>query len=353
MATTSEARALPFFTDLYGSPLESGSIYIGQAGLDPVAYPAIVTSDVAGAVVLQQPVRTVHGRATAAGALVHMFCPIPYSITILDASGRLVYASLNETDPIFTSLNTSSVQSAGSIAELQSRSGASTNQVWVKDYGMFIADPSDQTTPQAIPSVVVGNDGTRYKLGLQFVNAQWVHASAAASAGTQGDATQGAWMSWNDDATGKSFISCNPGTAVGAVGGIQLRTVSADGSTVTGKVNISNVGGLTADSDIRSGGDLIAQNGRAFLSADETKGLTFDGTNYNLLGAQLNINGQQAANDGNLQGKMTTRMASIFQTLAVGSLTLTTGSAPINPGTWASIVTGVGSTGVSLWVRTA
>jgi hypothetical protein len=351
MATTSEARALPFFTDLYGDPLQSGSVYIGQAGLDPVAYPAVVTSDVAGLVVLQQPVRTVHGHATAAGALVHMFCPIPYSITILDAAGRLVYASLNETDPIFTSLNTSSVQSAGSIAELQSRSGAATNQVWVKDFGMFVADQSDQTTPQAVPSVVVGNDGTRYKLGLQFVNAQWVHASAAATAGTQGDATPGAWMSWNDDAAGTAFLTCNKGTGAG---GIQLRIVSADGSVVLGKVNVSAVGGITADSDIRSVGDLIAQNGRAFLSTDESKGLTYDGTNYNLIGGpQLNINGQQAATDANLAAKMSPRMATIFQTKAVGGLTLTTGAAPGDPGTWSAIVTGVGSTGVSMWVRTA
>lgn len=346
MATTSEARALPFFTDLYGAPLESGSIYIGQAGLDPVAYPAIVTSDVAGAVVLQQPIRTVHGRAAAAGALVHMFCPIPYSITILDSAGRVVYASLNETDPIFTSLNNSSVQSAGSIAELQSRSGASTNQIWVKDYGMFIADPADQTTPQAIPLVVVGNDGMRYKLALQFVNGQWLHVVGPASAGTQGDSVQGAWMSWNDDLGGTAFITCNRGLGTG---GIQLRTVSADGATVIGKVLVSSVGGVTADSDVRAGGDLIAQSGRSFLSADESKGLTYDGTKYNLLGASLNINGFQAVTDSNINSKL----AVIFQNLAVGALTLTTGSAPANPGTWASIVTGVGSTGVSLWVRTA
>lgn len=347
MATTSEARALPFFTDLYGAPLESGSIYIGQGGLDPVAYPAIVTSDVAGSVVLQQPIRTVHGRATAAGALVHMFCPIPYSITILDSAGRVVYASLNETDPIFTSLNTSSVQSAGSIAELQSRSGAATNQVWVKDYGMYIADPSDQTTPQAIPSVIVGNDGMRYKLGLHFVSAQWVHASAAASAGTQGDATSGTWMSWNDDGNGTGFISCNH---AGLTGGLQLRTVSADGSTVLGKVAISATGAVTADSDLRAGGDVIAQSGRVFVTPDESRGLVWDNTNYNLIGGpQLNINGSQVVNDGNLNAKV----ANIMKISTVGGLTLTTGAAPASPGTWFAIVIGVGSTGVSMWVRTA
>lgn len=347
MATTSEARALPFFTDLYGSPLESGSIYIGQAGLDPVAYPAVVTSDVAGSVVLQQPVRTVHGRATAAGALVHMFCPIPYSITILDASKRVVYASLNETDPIFTSLNTSSVQSAGSIAELQSRSGAATNQVWLEGYGMYVADPSDQTTPQAVPLVIVGNDGMRYKLDTQFVNAKWVHASAAASSGTQGDATPGAWMSWNDDGVGTAFLSCNHGSLAG---GLQLRTLASDGSTVLGKVAISAVGAVTADSDLRAGGDVIAQSGRVFVTPDESRGLVWDNTNYNLIGGpQLNINGSQVVNDGNLNAKV----ANIMKLSTVGGLTLTTGAAPASPGTWFAIVTGVGSTGVSMWVRTA
>lgn len=351
MSTTSEARALPYFTDTFGQPLESGSIYIGQAGLDPVAYPAIVTSDVAGEVVLQQPIRTVHGRAAAAGALVHMFCPIPYSITILDSAGRVVYASLNETDPIFTSLNTSSVQSAGSIAELQSRSGAATNQVWVKDFGMYIADLTDQTSPQAIPFVIVGNDGTRYKQAQQFATGQWFHVTGPASVATLGDSVQGAWLSWNDDAAGSAFLTCNKGSGTG---GIQLRTVSADGSTVIGTVNVSAVGGITAASDIRTIGDLITHSGRAFLSADESKGLTYDGTNYNLIGGpQLNINGQQAATDANLAAKMSPRMATIFQSKAVGGLTLTTGAAPGDPGTWSAIVTGVGSTGVSMWVRTA
>lgn len=350
MATTSEARALPFFTDLYGSPLESGSIYIGEAGLDPVAYPAIVTSDIAGDVVLQQPIRTVHGRATAAGALVHMFCPIPYSITILDSAGRVVYASLNETDPIFTSLNTSSVQSAGSVAELQSRSGAASNQVWVKDYGMYIADPSDQTTPQAIPLVIVGNDGMRYKLGLQFVNGQWLRISGPASAALQGDSVQGAWMSWNDDSAGTAFITCNQGLGLG---GFQLRTVTSDGATLIGKVNISKDGAISADRDVMAGGNLIASTGGVFMSADETKGLVFDGTNFNLSGGQLNISGSQAVTAANLSAQINPIVANIMKTKAVGGMTLTTGAAPTDPGTWFAIVTGVGSTGVSMWVRTA
>lgn len=169
---TSEARALPFFTDLHGLPLESGSIYIGQPGLDPIAYPVNVTSDADGIVVLAQPIRTTHGHAVSGGAQVHMFCPTPYSITIQDSAGRLVYSSLNEIDPTLATLGTASVQSAADLAALRARAGASTNQVWVTGFGMYIRVPTDSTTPESIPTVIVGNDGSRYFLSAQNVITQ-------------------------------------------------------------------------------------------------------------------------------------------------------------------------------------
>ncbi|TCK87370.1 hypothetical protein [Paraburkholderia sp. BL9I2N2] len=345
MATTSEARALPFFTDLYGSPLESGSIYIGQGGLDPVAYPAVVTSDVAGSVVLQQPIRTVHGHATAAGALVHMFCAIPYSITILDSAGRVVYASLNETDPIALAIGSSSVQSAADLAELRSRSRSSTNQVWVTGFGMYVYVPTDTTSPESVPTIVVGNDGARYHLDAFYVEAKTVHVSGTTSANVPGT-----WLTWNDFGTSESVITNNQGSGAG---GLILRNVNAGNTVETGRVTITSSGGISAQSDIATSHNVIAGGGIVALTSDGSKAIQWDGANYNFAGAQLNINGSQAANDGNLQAKMSPRMATIFQTKTVGGLTLTTGSAPGDPGTWSAIVTGVGSTGVSMWVRTA
>lgn len=168
MATISEARALPYFTDTFGQPLESGFIYIGQAGLDPVAYPATVTSDASGTTVVTQPIRTTHGHAAAAGALIHLFCPIPYSITVLDAAGRTCYASLNETDPIAIAVGTSSVQSAASLNELRARSKGATNQVWVNNYGMYTYVPTDTTSPESVPTIIVASDGGRYYLNTFY-----------------------------------------------------------------------------------------------------------------------------------------------------------------------------------------
>lgn len=345
MATTSEARALPFFTDLFGSPLQSGSIYIGQAGLDPVAYPAVVTSDTAGLVVLQQPIRTVHGRATAAGALVHMFCPIPYSILVQDSAGRTVYASISETDPVAIAVATSSVQSAADLTALRARIGSQTNQVWVPGFGMYVNFQSDNTSPENAPFIVVGSDGTRYHLSQQYVDAVGIHVS-----GTLAPGSQGGWQSWNDFGTGETVITNNQGTGTG---GFVLRNVNAGNTAETGRVTITPAGGISAGSDIRSHTNVIAEGGVVSLIGDGTRSIQFTGVQYSLPSAELLINGQQAAHDGNLTAKMSPSMATIFQTLAVGALTLTTGSAPINPGTWVSIVTGVGSTGVSLWVRTA
>lgn len=343
MAATSEARALPFFTDLYGQPLESGFIYIGQAGLDPVAYPAVVTSDIAGTVVVAQPIRTTHGHAAAAGALIHLFVTIPYSITILDAAGRLVYASLNETDPVAIAIGSSSVQSAADLTALRARSGSSTNQVWVDGFGMYVYVPTDNTSPESIPLVIVGNDGSRYHLSAQYVNANWVKASAAAQ-----PASQGSWFSWNDEVGGATFLTNNRGTGTG---GFVLRTVNADNTVELGRVIVSSAGGVIAQDDMRTSRNLIAGNGVLALIADGSRSLQWDAGNsrYAFVSAPLAINGSLAITQATIQASiLANQQANGVGALALGNNTAPT---PAQPGTWAQ--TGTAQNSVFLWVRTA
>lgn len=353
MATTSEARALPFFTDLNGQPLSSGFIYIGQPGLDPVAYPAVVTSDIAGTTVVAQPIRTTNGHAAAAGSLIHLFCAVPYSITILDSAGRLVYASLNETDPVAVAIGSSTVQSSYSLADLRARSRSSTNQVWVTGYGMYVYQPADNTSPENIPLVIVGYDGARYYLDTQSVNATWVKVSGVSANPT----LQGAWYSWDDEGQGIANVTNNVGLGSG---GFVFRSVNAGNTAELGRVTFNGDGSIASKSilatgDVRATNNLAANNGIVGLNATGTRTLTYDGVAdaYNLTGAQLNINGSQAVNDGNLAAKSSPVIATIMRTSAVGGLTLTTGAAPSSPGTWFAIAAGVGSTGITLWVRTA
>lgn len=350
MATTSEARALPFFTDTLGLPLESGFIYIGQPGLDPVAYPAVVTSDIAGSVVVAQPVRTTHGHAAAAGALIHLFCPVPYSITILDAAGRLVYASLNETDPIAISQGTSTVQSASNVAELRARDKNSTNQVWVTGSGMYIYSPTDNTSPESLPFVVVGSDGGRYHLDNFFVNGAWVKASSVAGASV---ASQGVTMSWSDDGVGSAYITNNQGLGNG---GFVLRTVNSNNTVEFGRVSIAANGAVNAGGSIFSSGGISATNsiisngGLLGLVPDGSRALSWDSVNgrYLLPSAALYVNGAQAVTLSTLSGAiLANQQANGVGAVAVGTNASIT---PVLPGTWAQ--TGTASNSVFLWVRT-
>lgn len=346
MATISEARALPFFTDLYGQPLESGSIYIGQPGLDPVAYPVTVFSDADETVALAQPIRTVHGRATAAGAMVHMFCPIPYSITILDGSGRLIYASLNETDPALVTLGNSSVQSAVDLAALRARNGSSTNQVWVTGYGMYIYVPTDNVSPESIPSIIVGADGSRYYLDPHYLQAKWAHVSGA----SDNIKSPGLWATWNDDATGSTFLTNNRGAT--GVGGFVLRNVNSDNTTEYGRVTINGSGGIVATNDIRSNTNLIAEGGLVSLVADGSRNLQ-----WNAGAARYELPLSALAVAGSLVLTLATYQATILanqQANGVGAVALGSSSGvnpPGLPGTWAQ--TGSNFNTVYQYVRVA
>lgn len=351
MATTSEARALPFFTDLQGLPLESGSIYIGQPGLDPQAYPQTVYSDIASTNVLQQPIRTLHGRVVSGGAQVHMFCAIPYSIVVLDAQGRTVYASLNEIDPIFTALSKSGVQVAPDLPTLRARSGQSTNIVWVASFGMYRYIPTDTTSPENVPFVIVGNDGSRYYLDLHTANLSI--AKVSANEATANYNSQGMWLSWNDLGNGAGFITNNQGAGSG---GLVIRNVNPSATVESGRVTIGGDGSIATSGPISAFGNitatnnLIATGGIVAVTGDGTRSLQWDGTKYNLALADLFVNGSKALTQANFQASILANQ----QANGVGSVALGSSSGvnpPTLPGTWAQ--TGANFNTVFQYVRVA
>lgn len=350
MANTSEARALPFFTDLQGQPLQAGSIYIGQPGLDPVAYPAVVTSDIAGSVVVAQPVRTTNGHAVSNGALIHLFVPIPYSITILDSAGRTVYASLQETDPIALSIGTSNVQSASGFADLQSRAAGSVNQIWVQGAGLYVYTPTDNISPQNIPFVIVASDGGRYLLDTQYINAVGFRITGQ----TVSSASQGLSLGWSDGgSSGASVLTNNEG---GGAGGFIFRNVNSTNTVEVGRVTFTPTGGITTtggisaanaiqttSGNIIAAGNLVAISGQVGLLPDSSRGLQWDagGARYILPGAPLLLNGSPAQ----------TTATALANQIAHGVGAYTIGSATMpTPGTWAL---DSNIAGVFLWVRTA
>ncbi len=87
----------PIFTDLDGSPLEGGNVYLGEENQNPETHPILVYWDVANTQPVAQPIRTVGGYLSRNGSPGKTFTSISaYSITVKNSRGQLVYSSLSE-----------------------------------------------------------------------------------------------------------------------------------------------------------------------------------------------------------------------------------------------------------------
>lgn len=79
-----------FATDIDGTALNMGYVYIGVAGVDPQTNPQTVYWDAAGAFPIAQPLRTVNGRVYNAGSPAQVYINADYSCRVLNANGTQV-----------------------------------------------------------------------------------------------------------------------------------------------------------------------------------------------------------------------------------------------------------------------
>jgi len=76
------------FLDVDGKPLENGYVYIGTAGLDPVANPINVYWDAAATQLAAQPIRTIGGYPSNAGVRSRLYVnAVDYSIKVTNING--------------------------------------------------------------------------------------------------------------------------------------------------------------------------------------------------------------------------------------------------------------------------
>lgn len=132
--TTEILAPYEFYTDLNGTALEAGKIYIGVSGFDPETTPVAVFSNQALTVPIAQPVRTIAGIPDAAGTPTEVYTATDYSITVRDANDVLIYTlltpSLIGTGDMLRVNNLSDVQSTSiSLANL---GGAAANDVLLR-----------------------------------------------------------------------------------------------------------------------------------------------------------------------------------------------------------------------------
>lgn len=91
MSLNSVVNPIPFFSGIDGKALESGSIYVGQENANPKVSPVAVYWDAALTQPAAQPIRTIGGRPSRAGAPSKIYVSeLAYSISAYDRKGALV-----------------------------------------------------------------------------------------------------------------------------------------------------------------------------------------------------------------------------------------------------------------------
>lgn len=160
------------FLDVDGKPLENGYVYIGTAGLNPVANPITVYWDAAATQVAAQPIRTIGGYPSNNGVRSRLYVnAVDYSIKVTNVNG---------TDTVPVALYNAEDAYAADIIFLQAGSGAVARTVESKlresisvlDFG---ADSTGLNSSIVAFTNAVANGGTvfvpkgTYKLDSRLV----------------------------------------------------------------------------------------------------------------------------------------------------------------------------------------
>lgn len=83
----------PVFAELSGDPLDNGSIYYGVANANPITSPIAVYWDADGTLPAAQPLKTLNGYQVHSGTPANVYTDEPYSMSVYDKRGQLVYHS--------------------------------------------------------------------------------------------------------------------------------------------------------------------------------------------------------------------------------------------------------------------
>lgn len=141
MSTLSIQPTYPVFTDIDGQPLEAGFVYIGVTNSDPQANPISVYWDVELTQLVVQPVRTISGYPSNAGAPARLYTNSNYSIRVTNKNGSIVYSAAEATERLSADLI--SYQLVGAVTTTVQAKLRET--VSVKDFGAVGDGVADDT----------------------------------------------------------------------------------------------------------------------------------------------------------------------------------------------------------------
>jgi hypothetical protein len=124
------------FTDLDGSPLDSGYLYIGTAAQNPITNPIVVYWDEAGTITASQPLRTIGGYISRNGSPARCYITqSDYSLIVQNINQVTTYSELSAAS-ITDSLRNDLAQSSGAslVGFIQTGTGAVSRTVEDKFY---------------------------------------------------------------------------------------------------------------------------------------------------------------------------------------------------------------------------
>ena len=103
MAIQQIREPIPTWTDTDGTPLESGYIYIGVAGLNPITSPLQAYWDI-GLTAPATGIRTTNGYPSNNGQPGRLYVDDAYSILVKNKYGQVIYSLLETNDILFDTL---------------------------------------------------------------------------------------------------------------------------------------------------------------------------------------------------------------------------------------------------------
>ncbi|VVE59454.1 hypothetical protein PIN31009_05537 [Pandoraea iniqua] len=172
---------VPIFIDLDGNPLNGGFIYVGVADTDPMTNPVSVYQDVERTIAMTQPLRTIDGMVAVNGKAKQVFVGAnSFSLAVFDKQGRLVISLPHGEDGVLISLAApdgvtlvgGAPRVANSVVDLRTFPKTANPFAIVTSYwgdgnggsGTFRRDLTDTTSADNGGTIIVANDGCRWKL---------------------------------------------------------------------------------------------------------------------------------------------------------------------------------------------